>query len=162
MSDSQTALEEATGHLEKAAAHHTEARSTHADVRVGIERVRDLVTRALTAHTADDHAKVKRHLNDIAAEAKLSGERHTDTASSHSATRRAMEAAQRSLKRAVEEAAPAEHDPVANPTAAMGAQTSNGQSPRDYSPEAIRERDQRRAVEFCHARRLEQLKGGRQ
>ena len=54
-------------------------------------------------------------------------------------------------ERALEESGADEHDPVANPSAAMGAQTSAGNTPRSYTPEAIRQRDMRAGIEAAAA-----------
>ncbi len=58
---------------------------------------------------------------------------------------RAAERSQDLLKAAhrdLEAAIGTGHDPAANPSAAMGAQTSDGQSPRAFTPDQIRQRDQ--------------------
>jgi hypothetical protein len=92
---------------------------------------------------------------------------HLDTAlehqanDRHSAARRSIKDAQRCINRAIDEAGPADHDPIANPTAAAGAQTSNGQQPRNYSPEAIRARDQQVGIDLCFRERQRQMRGFR-
>jgi hypothetical protein len=73
--------------------------------------------------------------------------------------RRCIKNAQACVDRAIAEAPPEAHDPIANPTAATGAQTSNGQQPRNYSPEAIRARDQLRSVEYAYEVRKRQMRG---
>lgn len=152
----KASLDEATAHLAKATEFHKEARVTHAEVRAGLSRINDCLVRAFTSHAAGHHAAVKRHLDDIAVEARLSQIKHGDTGSSHTATRRAIESAQRCVTRAIEAIPEETHDPSINPTAAMGAQTSAGREPRSYTPEEIRQRDQRRAVEAAYNRRIQE------
>jgi hypothetical protein len=92
------------------------------------------------------------HLSDAAAHLENALDHHA--AGRQSAVKSSIQSAQRCVQRAIEQSNG--HDPAINPTAAMGAQVSNGQSPRDYSPEAIRARDQRRAVDFAYQERLKQ------
>jgi hypothetical protein len=90
--------------------------------------------RAGTAHAEGDDATVKR---------------------CHQAATRAcsaLDAAHDSLERSLSESD--EINPAANPTAAQGAQVSNGQSPRSYTPEEIRQRDQRTSVDAAYRRRM--------
>ena len=46
-------------------------------------------------------------------------------------------------------------DPIANPTGATGTQTSNGQSPRAFTPEQIRQRDQLRGCQMGYEARMQ-------
>ncbi len=95
----------------------------------------DHARKALAAHVDGDGSATRRHLREVAA--------------AHAKLRDAHDAIARSIRDE-----PDGHDPAVNPSAAMGAQTSAGQSPRDYSPEAIRQRDQRASIEAAYKRRV--------
>lgn len=75
----------------------------------------------------------------------------------HGAVKRAVQAAQGCIDRALKALKPESHDPVANPTAAQGAQVSNGQSPRAYTAEEIRRRDQLNGCQLGYEARLRQM-----
>jgi hypothetical protein len=64
----------------------------------------------------------------------------------HASVKRRIELARTCVQRAVDAA----HDPIANPTAAQGAQTSDGQSPRSFDPEIRRQQDQRRSCQIAY------------
>ncbi len=56
--------------------------------------------------------------------------------------------------------APGSHDPTINPTAAMGAQVSDGREPRATTPEEIRQRDQLRGCRASYDAEMRRLNGG--
>ncbi len=102
----------------------------------------------------------RQHAEAVAAYLKRAGTAHAEGDDAtvqrcHQAATRAcsaLDAAHDSLEHALSESD--EIDPVANPTAAQGAQVSNGQSPRSYTPEEIRARDQRASVDAAYRRRI--------
>lgn len=67
----------------------------------------------------------------------------------HGAVKRRVELARACVQRAIE-ASPEYVDP----TKAAGAQVSNGQSPRSFTPEEIRLRDQRAGINASYQRRI--------
>lgn len=74
----------------------------------------------------------------------------------HSSVKRRIELARACIQRAIDGAA------IANPTAAQGAQTSNGQQPRAFlSAEERRLRDQQAGIDLCYRERQRQLQGFR-
>src|SRR5579883_642539 len=83
---------------------------------------------ALDALATGDHETVASHL-------RAAQQAHTWLGSAHAA---------------LEEELESRHDQEANPSAAMGAQTSDGQHPRSLTPDDIRARDQRAAVDMCY------------
>lgn len=93
----------------------------------------------LAAEVDGDSTAARRHLRAIAAA-------HTKLEGAHDAIDRSLASA-------------SGEDPITNPTGAMGAQTSSGQSPRDSSPEAVRLRDQRAGIDAAYRRRVA-LEGG--
>jgi hypothetical protein len=121
-----------------------------------------------------DLMSIRAHLEDAQKHLEESIQQHRDMAEGHAnhdyATARAAlgrsRAAVEKAQRAVDSAfvhtkqAPGHelHDPKVHPAAAMGAQVSSGEhTPRSYTPEEIRQRDQRRAVEHCYNERLRQM-----
>ncbi len=94
------------------------------------------------------------HLKEAAEHLDMALEHHA--AGRYASVKRRIELARTCIERAIE-AAPAAHDPIANPTAATGAQTSNGQQPRSHDPETRRQRDQLRSCEIAYNERLRQL-----
>lgn len=94
------------------------------------------IKRALEAHVSADSTALGRHLRALETA-------HARLADAHDDLERAL--------------ADGGSDPTVNPTGAMGAQTSAGQSPRDFSPEAIRRRDQLRGCEAGYAVRLKRM-----
>ena len=100
--------------------------------------IHENAAKALRAHDSDDYSAARDHL------------RAVFQACDH------LRGAHEALARALEPE-PESHDPIANPTAASGAQVSNGREPRSYTAEAIRMRDQRAAVKACYEARLRQL-----
>jgi hypothetical protein len=149
MAENQGALKEAAGHLETSLDRHREGHSAHSETRSAIARIRELASGAQTeiggGNTVGARAKLARILKEL----ESASETHGDSGSAFSSARRSVEKAKGCLDRALEE--PASHNSIANPSGAMGAQTSAGHSPRDYSPEAVRARDQQRAIEHAHA-----------
>ena len=98
----------------------------------------DHARKALTAHVDGDGTATRRHLRELAA--------------AHGKLRDAHDAIARSIRDE-----PDSHDPITNPTAAQGAQTSNGQSPRGLSPDQIRQRDQLAGCRLGYDARLRQM-----
>lgn len=92
----------------------------------------------------------KSALNDAADHLDQALEHHA--AGQHSSVKRRIDLARACIQRAIE-SSPGYQDP----TAAMGAQVSNGQSPRSLDPEAIRQRDQLRGCELAYETRLSQM-----
>jgi hypothetical protein len=88
---------------------------------------------------------------------------HRAVADAHDGISRSLEAAQLAVRAAADEAESAAY---IEPTHKTGAQTSdgfslngNGTPPRDYSPEGIRQRDQRVGVELGYRAKIEALRG---
>jgi hypothetical protein len=109
---------------------------THARDPAGV--IHETAARALRAHDSDDYSAARNHLRAVL------------QACDH------LRGAHEALARALEPE-PESHDPIANPTAGQGAQVSDGREPRSYTPEAIRKREQRAAVQACYEARLRQL-----
>ncbi len=82
-------------------------------------------------------------------------EQHNRAGTSFRKAHQSLCGARGAIAGAVDE--PAAHDPVVNPTAATGAQVSAGQSSRDYSPEAIRKREQLAGNQLGYRERLRQM-----
>lgn len=91
---------------------------------------------ALDAHASGDHETVAQHLRAAQSAHAWLGSAHAD------------------IESEIEDGI----DPIANPTGAMGAQTSDGQQPRSFSAEEIRARDQRAAVDLGYRERLRQTR----
>jgi len=100
--------------------------------------IREHSAKALRAHDSDDYSAARNHLRAV-----LQTCDHLRGA--HEALARALEPE------------PESHDPTVNPTAAQGAQVSDGREPRSYTPEEIRMRDQRAAVQACYEARLRSM-----
>jgi hypothetical protein len=49
------------------------------------------------------------------------------------------------------------HDPIANPSAAQGAQVSSGRAPRSFDPETRRQQDQLESCRIAHRERMRQM-----
>ena len=92
------------------------------------------------------------HLTDAAAHLDNALEHHA--AKRYGAVKSSIKSAQSCIERAIDEAAPVAHDPTVNPTAAQGAQTSNGQSPRSFDPEVRRQQDQIQSCQIAYDVRM--------
>ena len=108
----------------------TKAQDALADARENATAIRLNAKKALEAHVDGDGTATRRHLRAVLAA-------HSELQDAHDKIARALP-----------------DDGYQDPTSAAGAQTSNGQAPRDYSPEAIRLRDQRAACEAAYRRRI--------
>lgn len=91
------------------------------------------------------------HMNEADGHLEQALEHHA--AGRHAAVKRRIELARAALERAIE-AHPDYVEPTHDLDAQGGAETSDGRQPRDFSPEAIRARDQRRAIDACYKARL--------
>lgn len=75
----------------------------------------------------------------------------------HSSVKRRIELARACIQRAIDGA----NDAIANPTAAQGAQASNGQQPRCYTAEERRQRDQLAGCRLGYDAKIAALRGFR-
>jgi hypothetical protein len=95
----------------------------------------------------------------IEANDHLSVALESHAAGNHSSVKRRIELARGCVQRAIDG-----HDPTVNPTAAQGAQTSDGPSdgqsaPRSYDPEVRRQQDQLRSCQIAYDARQRHLRG---
>ena len=113
----------------------TKSKDALTDAREAAAAIRAQAKKALEAHVDGDGTSTRRHLREVLA--------------AHGKLQDAHDRIARSLP----------DDGYQDPTAAAGAQTSNGQSPRAFDAESIRLRDQRAAITAAYRRRVA-LEGG--
>ena len=94
---------------------------------------------------------MSQHLHDAVDHLDAALEHHE--AGRRNSAKRRIELARACIERAISES----HSAIANPTAATGAQTSNGQQPRSYNPEVRRQQDQLRSCEISYSERMKHL-----
>ena len=160
------ALQAASDQLDVCQARCDSTRSDHAALGKSHDVLRDF-HKQLTSAAADGDVGKARALCDSMGTALRETKRcHDDLGTDHDGLQRALDAA----KLAVQGARDASGSEAwADPTGIMaqdeaGGLTTSGPSatgnpPRSYSPESIRERDQRAALEHCYAARVNGLRG---
>jgi hypothetical protein len=123
-------LEKAQEHLATALDHQGNGRDAHGETRTQLARIREVAERCYSAIKDGDTRAAQSRLNDVLTATSAAHAAHSSAGSAFSRAHRSVQRAAESLDRAIDSEQPAKIDPIANPTGAMGAQTSNGQEPR--------------------------------
>jgi hypothetical protein len=150
--------EMAADEVDAAARQHKLAGFNHAASRTCVERMAALVKSARTSVAAGNSADaIMAHISDLDVQSKFLQATHAKTCTFHDQVSDSLARAQQWLSRGGIDANATghvgDHDPIANPTAAQGAQTSDGPRPRSMEPETRGKQDSQNA----HAIRKQEL-----